>query len=376
MTATWVPRTPGNWLFHCHFAFHVSHFLSFNLVPDPVDPGAPDAVDHSVHGMMGLILGIQVNERPGARRETPGARRQAPEIRKDTQGQKQIPRSARDDSEDVASSRARAIRLLVQAVPARYDSAPGYGFVAQETPAPIPTDSVPVLSPTLMLRRGEPVRITVVNHLRAPTAVHWHGIELADSYYDGVPGWSGAGARLAPGIAPRDSFVVEFTPPRAGTFIYHSHSNEEHQIASGLYGALIVLERGRAFDPTTDRIFVVGKDGPNGEGSRINGQKDPAEQTLVAGKTYRFRIVQINPDSRAWVSLMADSAVQRWRPLAKDGADLPTSQAVMVPATLQMGPGETADFEVTPLEPGTLRLDVVSRTDAWRVSVPLRVVRP
>ena len=36
--------------------------------------------------------------------------------------------------------------------------------------------------------------IMVVNHLTEPTAVHWHGIEL-ESYFDGVAGFSGAGAR-------------------------------------------------------------------------------------------------------------------------------------------------------------------------------------
>ena len=28
MTMSWVPDQPGNWLFHCHFGGHVSHYLS------------------------------------------------------------------------------------------------------------------------------------------------------------------------------------------------------------------------------------------------------------------------------------------------------------------------------------------------------------
>lgn len=39
----------------------------------------------------------------------------------------------------------------------------------------------------LTLRRGEPVEITLVNHLPEATAIHWHGMEL-DSYFDGVHG--------------------------------------------------------------------------------------------------------------------------------------------------------------------------------------------
>ena len=45
-------------------------------------------------------------------------------------------------------------------------------------------------------------------------------------------------------IAPGDSFTAEFTPPRPGTFIYHSHAHELVQIQGGLYGALIVVEPG------------------------------------------------------------------------------------------------------------------------------------
>ncbi len=65
------------------------------------------------------------------------------------------------------------------------------------------------------------------------TAVHWHGMEL-ESFFDGVAGWSGAGNRLAPIIAPGDSFVAHMTPPRAGTFIYHTHAGELAQLTGGL----------------------------------------------------------------------------------------------------------------------------------------------
>ena len=48
--------------------------------------------------------------------------------------------------------------------------------------------------PPVVLRRGEPVEITLVNELDEATSMHWHGLEL-DSYYDGVHGWSGLGPR-------------------------------------------------------------------------------------------------------------------------------------------------------------------------------------
>ena len=42
MAIRWVPHEPGNWLFHCHFPFHVSTFLSLNKFPTPVIPKRRD----------------------------------------------------------------------------------------------------------------------------------------------------------------------------------------------------------------------------------------------------------------------------------------------------------------------------------------------
>jgi len=65
-----------------------------------------------------------------------------------------------------------------------------------------------------------------------------------ESYYDGIAGWSGTQGHTAPMIEPGASFVVKFTPPTAGTFIYQTHLDEIRQLSSGLYGPLIVLEHG------------------------------------------------------------------------------------------------------------------------------------
>jgi FtsP/CotA-like multicopper oxidase with cupredoxin domain len=60
------------------------------------------------------------------------------------------------------------------------------------------------------------------------------------------------------GIAPGDSFTAAFTPPRAGSFMYHAHANELVQILGGLYGPLLVLPPGEAFDSATNRLVMVG----------------------------------------------------------------------------------------------------------------------
>jgi multicopper oxidase len=45
-------------------------------------------------------------------------------------------------------------------------------------------------------------------------------------------------------------FVVRLTPPRTGTFIYHTHLHTYQQLSPGLYGALIVTEPGETYDPS------------------------------------------------------------------------------------------------------------------------------
>lgn len=86
----------------------------------------------------------------------------------------------------------------------------------------------------IRLRQGRAARIRVVNDLDVPTSVHWHGIRL-DNRADGVPGLT------QDPIEPGESFVYVFTPPDAGTYIYHSHVGT--QLDRGLYGALIVEPR-------------------------------------------------------------------------------------------------------------------------------------
>jgi len=348
MNMSWTAEREGNWIFHCHFAFHVSE----HLVLPRGEPAAQPA--HAAHGaaaphrMAGLVLALSVNPSKGA---------PAP----------------------VASQRPpRRIRLIAQAAPRRFGTVGGMGYVVHEGPAEPARDSIAIPGPTLVLRKGEPVAITVVNHLKEPTAVHWHGIEL-ESFPDGVPGWSGRPGRIMPAIMPNDSFVAEFVPPRAGTFIYHTHANEQLQMGGGLYGTLLVVDSARPYDPARERIIMVGGGGPAdsmptfGSPGLVNGSAAPAPMVLDAGTTYRLRLININPDWRVIFSIMSDSALATWRPLAKDGADLPASQAAPRPAYLLTGPGETADFAFTPTSRGELRLEVKTQLAGWIVPIRIHV---
>ena len=226
LTMDWSPNRPGNWLYHCHIGFHV-------LADARVNPVAASSHDRMAHDprvhMAGLVLGISVAPRPGTA---------AP-----------------------ADPPARRLHLFIQEGRRRGRAPRAMGVVLQRGPGLPAPDSVEIPGSPLILTRGEPVDVVVINHLAEPTAVHWHGIELG-SYSDGVPGWSGSGEQLAPSIEPGDSFVARLHLPRAGTFMYHTHMNDFEQLTSGVYGPIVVLEPGRRFDAATDHVFIAGWDGP------------------------------------------------------------------------------------------------------------------
>ena len=59
--------------------------------------------------------------------------------------------------------------------------------------------------------------------------------------------------------------------------------------------------------------------------------------------------------------LVSDSGVvQQWRAISNDGAELPSRQATFRPATVDLGPGETADFEVMFPSRGVATLEVIT----------------
>jgi FtsP/CotA-like multicopper oxidase with cupredoxin domain len=236
-----------------------------------------------------------------------------------------------------------------------------------------PKNKIQIPGPVLELRRGEPVRLLVKNAMDEYTGVHWHGLEI-ESYPDGVPNFSGMGAHIMPPIAPGDSFAADFTPPRSGTFPYHSHLNELRQIGSGMYGAIVVTDGPR--DTTRDHVIVGGgggvlmfdKYGP--AFALVNGKREAKPIHMTVGDTNRLRIVSIHSDELLTFRLSDDSTVAHWTPIARDGADLPDALRTPGLAQITMGPGQTADFLYVPPRAGQLNLEV------WISPVGTRVVQP
>ena len=344
MMMRWVPDRVGNWLFHCHILAHVTGRMRDG---DRETVAEDEHAEHDpAQAMAGLVLGITVQ---------PGDETAAP---------------------DLETRVRRRLSLDVKEIPKRYGPSSGIGFslVNEGAPASPPASEYP--SPSIILTRGEPVVIGVKNSIDESLAIHWHGIEL-ESFNDGVPGWSGQSGQIMPPVEPGKTFDVNFTPPRAGTFMYHTHGHDSRQLVSGMYGALIVMEPGTKFDPTVDHVMLLGGSGPAvPPGVELNRSTRPAPLEIKAGVKHRFRFINITPNFTLSVSLRTESGPVQWRAIAKDGADLPPNQSVARAAAQTIGVGETYDFEYTPTTEGAFRLDV-TRVPAGTlmVTMPVRVVR-
>jgi FtsP/CotA-like multicopper oxidase with cupredoxin domain len=214
------------------------------------------------------------------------------------------------------------------------------------------------VGPPIVVTRGEATEITVLNRLKSPTSIHWHGLEL-ESYYDGVIG-GGVGDQVTPAIPPGGSFAARFTPDRAGTFIYHTHAADPNQLTGGIYGALIVLEPGRKFDAEHDKLLVIGSRDPEFDTKRmtINGMEKPNPIMLARGQTYRLRLINMAPNLPATFRLGSKEKPATWRALAKDGADLPARLAQSSDAVLHIASGETYDFEFRADSTGEIPLEL------------------
>ena len=332
MSMAFRAREEGNWLFHCHIIFHAGPGAALTW-PD----GTPAAHDSTMH-MAGLVLGLVVAPGP------------AP-----------VPRLNPNTLRLVAHQAPRPSGptgvIMTYSLGAGGDSAP-----------------VTLPAPLLLLTRGVPTDVTVVNHLDGPTGVHWHGLEL-ESASDGVAGWSQTGDRRFATIQPGDSFVAHLTQPRAGTFIYHTHLHDELQLVSGLYGPIVVLEPGTVFDPATDHIFLAGRDGRFGK-VLLNGDSLPPLVTWRQGGTHRLRLINIMPYGRFTWRLFRGDSLATWRLVARDGADLPQSQQVTRPAQTVLDVGETADFELLMPTDGTYRLEATGTREQGKVTQPIRIVGP
>ena len=141
-------------------------------------------------------------------------------------------------------------------------------------------NGMPVLGPTLLLRTGDPVVISVTNELNEATTTHWHGAD--------VPAEDDGGPHSI--IEPGETWVADFDVIQpAATLWYHPHahgSTAEH-VYRGAAGLLIIEDDNPAATalPATygvDDIPVIIQD----RDFTAEGQLDFAIDNDDAGKLY------------------------------------------------------------------------------------------
>jgi FtsP/CotA-like multicopper oxidase with cupredoxin domain len=349
MRIVWSPDRPGGWIYHCHLNYHIianprfgAEALTLAQRTEEVFSGhGHHDPNHLMESAMGGLI-LAINVKPAAGAPAPGAG----------------PR--------------RRLRLFVQDNGATVDSLRRSGYVLQQGDREPRVDSVRSPGSPIVLHQGEPTSIWVINRTPRPTAVHWHGLEI-ESPFDGVIGIGGFAGQPTPPIMPGDSFEVRVTPPRRGSYMYHTHAHEIFEQSRGLWGPLLVLAPGESLDSARDFIFQVGP-GPD-YGPLLNGRTTQEPMELTAGVPYRFRLMNVtldNPMLQFW--LVKDGAPIQWTALARDGADLPAWRRRTGVAREPVGIGETHDMEARFAAPGEFALELRGGSGNLVSRQPIRVV--
>jgi manganese oxidase len=192
--------------------------------------------------------------------------------------------------------------------------------------------------PTIRVTQGDKLRVKFTNNLKETTGVHFHGVEFADFFQDGVP------FVTQQPIVPGETYTYEFTAVNAGSLMYHSHHNATDQVGRGLLGAFIVEPKA---DPIkADREYIWISNDSLG-GFTINGHGFPAVVPVLAavGETVRVRFMNEGIMMHPW-----HLHGMPMRVVARDGWEL--GSASFTCDTLGVNPGERYDVLIDAKTPG------------------------
>ena len=140
-------------------------------------------------------------------------------------------------------------------------------------------------------------------------------------------------------------------------------------------GAIVIVDAPAAYDRAHDLVWVLTTPRRLGEQQTIyfNGSNKPEPLELRADERYRIRLINIHTRRPSMIlRLQRDSTPVSWRPIAKDGMDLPPDQIIARPSVQQLGNGEAYDFELIP-QAGDLMVTVSSAAGQLLVTMPVRV---
>lgn len=194
----------------------------------------------------------------------------------------------------------RTVELTITAAPARLSLVPG-----RTTDVLAYNGQVP--GPTLELREGDSVIVHFRNRLPEPSTIHWHGLHLP-FVADGSP--------FHP-VPPGGTHDYVFTVRRgaAGTYWYHPHPHHRttHQVAMGLYGAIVVRA---ADDPLPaslpERVLLLSDNRFRADGAIDIAAPGTAQARLDAENGREGDVLFVSGDVLPTLAIRSGE-VQRWR---------------------------------------------------------------
>ena len=204
-----------------------------------------------------------------------------------------------------------------------------------------------VPGPTLIVHQGDRVIVDYRNEQSVPDTVHFHGIHEIPVSMDGVAGIS------QPLVMQHGSYRYVFTADAPGTFIYHTHDNEE-MLNSGLYGALVVLpahaspaERADRDDVEVLSSWAIQSLSENH--FTINGKEYPYTTPINVRSGQRIRIRWINISGENMHTMHTHGHYQRI--IARDAQPVTYRD---IEDTVLLGPGQRVDVLIDANQrPGT-----------------------
>jgi FtsP/CotA-like multicopper oxidase with cupredoxin domain len=245
--------------------------------------------------------------------------------------------------------------------------------------------------PTLRLKRGDTLKIKLVNDLppnRDPAPAYMdqpHQLNATNFHFHGSHvSPSGISDNVLRSMYPGNSYDIEIDLPddhTAGTYWYHPHRHggADIQIASGMAGVIVIagdFDDVPEIAAARERVMVLSEVvfDPHGmvEGFEtvfsetaarflaLNGQRAPAID-MRPGEVQRWRILCANYQDDSYLALAGHELVQ----IARDGialgtlgqAPLPLSSPEMAqPDAMLIVPGQRIDVLVQAGAPGTYEL--------------------
>jgi FtsP/CotA-like multicopper oxidase with cupredoxin domain len=245
--------------------------------------------------------------------------------------------------------------------------------------------------PTLWLRRGDTLRIRLINDLppnRDPmpanidqphhlnsTNFHFHGSHVSPS---------GIADNVMRSMEPGQSYDIEIAIPAdhtAGTYWYHPHhhGSADVQVASGMAGMIFVegdFDTVPEIAAARERLMILGEVVFDGFGTienldtlfpetavrflTVNGQRSPTI-AMQPGEVQRWRVLHAGYQDDIFLALQG----HRLHPIARDGIALARMDQPEIrtadhvnedPTAILLAPGQRLDLLVQAAAPGTYEL--------------------